>query len=216
MSARSRYGKIFCEPYLELMRGDPAARRSRTALNAASRDEHGMLQYFDAAELHSGWARGRIDDRDGWRSRGSTDMRRGLSISGASRTFWCSDGLLKLALARGRSARGRSGPRARDRIDEALATVATALGIARSMPTCIALRGEILLKRDPADPAPAEEAFLTAIAVAKQQGARSFELLRVACARQALSIDRPPRRSPRRPRARPRRLFADARNARDR
>ena len=37
-------------------------------------------------------------------------------------------------------------------------------------------RGEMLLKRDPANPAPAEEAFLTAIAVAKQQGTRSFEL----------------------------------------
>ena len=37
-------------------------------------------------------------------------------------------------------------------------------------------RGEILLKHDPTNPAPAEEAFLTAIAVAKQQGARSFEL----------------------------------------
>ena len=37
-------------------------------------------------------------------------------------------------------------------------------------------RGEILLKRDPANPAPAEEAFLTAIAVAKQQATRSFEL----------------------------------------
>ena len=38
------------------------------------------------------------------------------------------------------------------------------------------LRGEILLKRDPASPAPAEEAFQTAIAVAKEQGARSFGL----------------------------------------
>ena len=38
------------------------------------------------------------------------------------------------------------------------------------------VRGEILLKRDPANPAPAEEAFQTAIAVAKQQGTRSFEL----------------------------------------
>ena len=37
--------------------------------------------------------------------------------------------------------------------------------------------GEILLKRDPANPAPAEDAFLTAIAVAKRQGARSYELL---------------------------------------
>ena len=34
----------------------------------------------------------------------------------------------------------------------------------------------MLLKRDPANPAPAEEALQTAIAVAKQQGTRSFEL----------------------------------------
>src|SRR5262249_50029080 len=39
------------------------------------------------------------------------------------------------------------------------------------------LRGEILLKRDPADPVPAEGAYQTAIAIAKQQGARSYELL---------------------------------------
>jgi predicted ATPase len=38
------------------------------------------------------------------------------------------------------------------------------------------LRGEILLKRDPANTAPAEEAFLTAIAIAQRQKARSFEL----------------------------------------
>jgi tetratricopeptide (TPR) repeat protein len=37
-------------------------------------------------------------------------------------------------------------------------------------------RGQILLKRDPADPAPAEEAFLAAIALTKQQATRSFEL----------------------------------------
>jgi predicted ATPase len=39
------------------------------------------------------------------------------------------------------------------------------------------LRGDILHKRDPADPAPAEGAYRTAIAIAKQQGARSYELL---------------------------------------
>ena len=38
------------------------------------------------------------------------------------------------------------------------------------------IRGEILRKRNPADVALAEAAFLAAIAVAKQQGARSFEL----------------------------------------
>jgi hypothetical protein len=34
----------------------------------------------------------------------------------------------------------------------------------------------MLLKCDPANPAPAEEAFLSAIAIAKQQSTRSFEL----------------------------------------
>jgi predicted ATPase len=38
------------------------------------------------------------------------------------------------------------------------------------------VRGEMLLKRDPLNPAPAEEAFQTAIAVSKQQTTRSFEL----------------------------------------
>jgi hypothetical protein len=39
------------------------------------------------------------------------------------------------------------------------------------------LRGNILLKRDPADPAQAEEALETSLAIAKHQGARTFELL---------------------------------------
>ena len=38
------------------------------------------------------------------------------------------------------------------------------------------IRGDILLKADPTNSAPAEAAFLAAIAVAQQQKARSFEL----------------------------------------
>ena len=37
--------------------------------------------------------------------------------------------------------------------------------------------GEFLLKRDPANPSPAEDAYRTAIAIAKAQSARSYELL---------------------------------------
>ena len=51
------------------------------------------------------------------------------------------------------------------------------------------VRGEILLKRDPANPGPSEEAFLTAISVAKQQGTRSFQL-RARC-RSPSSTNRP-------------------------
>jgi predicted ATPase len=39
------------------------------------------------------------------------------------------------------------------------------------------LRGEILLIGDPANLAPAEQAFQTAVAIARHQGARSYELL---------------------------------------
>jgi predicted ATPase len=39
------------------------------------------------------------------------------------------------------------------------------------------VRGDILLKRDPADPALAEDAYKTAIAIAKEQSARSYQLI---------------------------------------
>ena len=61
-------------------------------------------------------------------------------------------------------------------IDEGL-TIAEETGEHFTDPYLHRLRGDILLKRDPTNPAPAEEAFQTAIAIAKQQGARSYELL---------------------------------------
>ena len=54
------------------------------------------------------------------------------------------------------------------------------------------VRGDILLRRDPAGPAPAEEAFQAAIAVAKQQATRSFELrTALALAKLCQSTNRP-------------------------
>jgi predicted ATPase len=61
------------------------------------------------------------------------------------------------------------------RIDEALA-LAGETGEHWSDAFLHHCRGEILLKRDPANTAPAEEALLSAIAIAQQQKARSFEL----------------------------------------
>jgi predicted ATPase len=43
-------------------------------------------------------------------------------------------------------------------------------------PLLFRCKGGILLQRDPANPTPAEEAFRAAIAVAQQQGCRSFGL----------------------------------------
>jgi predicted ATPase len=61
------------------------------------------------------------------------------------------------------------------RIDEALG-LAQQTGEHWSDSFLHRIRGEILLKRDVANTAPVEEAFLEAIAVAQQQEARSFEL----------------------------------------
>ena len=61
-----------------------------------------------------------------------------------------------------------------------------------SLPFLHRLRGEILLKRDPPDPAPAEEAFRTAIGIAKEQGARSPHLqAALALAKLYQTTDRP-------------------------
>jgi predicted ATPase len=82
---------------------------------------------------------------------------------------------LKLAL-------GRVEARAGD-LGRALATLDEGLAASERTSHCafdVELnreRGEILLERDPSNPAPAEEAFRTALAIACQQGARSYELL---------------------------------------
>jgi predicted ATPase len=84
------------------------------------------------------------------------------------------------------------------RIDNALASMEAGLALAKETGDRWAdallhrLRGDILLKRDPAKPALAEEALKTAIVIAKQQGARSFELLAaLALARIRQSTGRP-------------------------
>jgi predicted ATPase len=68
-------------------------------------------------------------------------------------------------------------------VDSALAAIDTGLAVAEETgehytdPYLHRLRGELLRTRCPAAPARAEEAFQTAIAVAKGQGARGYVLL---------------------------------------
>jgi tetratricopeptide (TPR) repeat protein len=82
------------------------------------------------------------------------------------------DGLVRIALAEA-EARAGDVERAITTIDEALETV-DRTGCRAFEAELHRIRGEMLLRRD--NPAPAEEAFHTAIAVAKQQGTRSFGL----------------------------------------
>jgi predicted ATPase len=106
-------------------------------------------------------------------SEGLSDMRRSAE-SLRQQDLLNFDGLLKIALA---DAETRAGDRDRAIaiLDEALAT-ANRLGYRAFEAELHRARGEILLQCDPTNPAPAEDAFLTAIAVAKQQGTRSFEV----------------------------------------
>ena len=104
---------------------------------------------------------------------GLEDMRRGVELLREQNVLYF-DGLLKIALAEAEARAGDPG-RAVAILDEALAT-SDRLGHRTFEAELHRARGELLWKRDPANSAPAEEAFLTAIAVAKEQGARSFGL----------------------------------------
>ena len=104
---------------------------------------------------------------------GLEDMRRGVELL-REQNVPEYDGLIKIALADAEASAGDV-ERALAIIEEALAT-SERTGHRAFDAELHRTRGEMLLKRDPANPAPAEEAFHTAIAVAKQQGTRSFEL----------------------------------------
>ena len=100
-------------------------------------------------------------------------MRRGAELLREQNSL-INDGLIKIALAEAEPQAGDV-DRALAVLDEALAT-SERIGHRTFDAELHRVRGEMLVKRDPANPAPAEEALQIAIAVAKQQGTRSFEL----------------------------------------
>ena len=100
-------------------------------------------------------------------------MRRGAELV-REQNFLVFDGSLKIALAEA-EARAGDVDRAIAILDEALAT-SERIGHRTFDAELHRVRGEMLLKRDPPNPALAEEALQAAIAVAKRQATRSFEL----------------------------------------
>ena len=131
--------------------------------------ENGTMQYVNEAELHLGWALGRIKDP----TAGADQVRRILAAfvdQGVRVNLGFYTGLLAELEAETLGA------------DSALARIDEALSLSEqvehrcSLPFLHRLRGELLLKRDPTNPAPAEEAFQTALAIAKEQSARSWGL----------------------------------------
>ena len=153
----------------ELTRGDHARpARNPFDLTRLAR-EHDLPLFRAFAVFLEGWATA----ADGAVGGGLVDMRRGAELL-REQNVLLFDGLLKIALAEA-EARAGDPDRAVTILEEALATV-DRLGYRAFEAELHRARGEILFNRDPADPAPAEEAFLTAIAVAKRQGTRGFEL----------------------------------------
>ena len=155
--------------FLEILRGDAAAALGAAeALEVLGRD-HGMPYWRGTAERFAVWARGRLHDP----AAGAAELERTIAVSaeqGMRGGNWFS--LTLQAELEFRT----------NKLDSALACIDEALALAArteyriNLPFAHLLRGEILLGRDPANPVPAEEAFQTAIAVAKQQGARSWGL----------------------------------------
>ena len=161
--------RISAQAVLEILRDDAeAARRAAEASVAISR-EHGLALYLAFGALPLAWARAKLGDRDA----GSTEFRQALA------EYASQGNKFRLPFYRGLlaeiEAEGGDTEAALAGIDEALALAGETgehwfdAGLHR-------IRGEILVKQNPADPAPAEAAFLAAIAVAQQQKARSFEL----------------------------------------
>ena len=153
----------------ELMRGDPP----RCALNALEltrlTSEHDLPMWGAWGVFLEGLATA----ESGMVSDGLEAMRRGAELL-REQNVLPFDGLQKIVLAEA-EARAGDVDRAVVVLDEALATCERT-GHRAFEAELHRVRGRMLLKRDPANPAPAEEALLTAIAIAKQQGTRSFEL----------------------------------------
>ena len=154
----------------ELMRGE----LSRVAPNALELArlvrEHDLSPHWRAygvflegsASAGSGASRGGLDA-----------MRRGAELL-RDRNVHSFDGLIKISLSEA-EARAGEVDCALAILDEAL-TMCERTGHRAFEAELHRVRGEMLLKHDPVNPAPAEQALQTAIAVAKQQGTRSFEL----------------------------------------
>jgi class 3 adenylate cyclase/predicted ATPase len=168
----------------EMVRGDAGAAQRDAEIAAKLSQENALPLFTALGAVVSAWASALLEGRE----TGTTELRQALAAytnQGNKLFAPFFRGLLAEIEARS-NAEG-----ALTRIDEALA-LAGETGEHWSDAFLDRLRGEILLKRDPAKMAPAEDAFLTAITIAQQQKARSFELrAALSLAKLYHSTDRP-------------------------
>jgi predicted ATPase len=159
----------FLKALFEMFRGDAAGARSAAEIVVELGRTLELPTLALEGALCSAWARAWFDGSDG----GTTEVRRLIAA------FTDQGNRAYLTLFHGRLAEleaEREGvEETLTRIDETLA-LANETGEHWSDALLHRVRGEILSKHDPDNAAPAEEAFLAAIAIARQQKARSFEL----------------------------------------
>ena len=144
----------------------PAAAR-RNPLLEVSRG-HGLGLYLASGALFSSWAHGRLGDR----VIGTAELRKAL-------TAYADQGNKMVApFFQGRLAEfGRGARRGRPLgADRRGAGACRQTGERWTDAFLHRIRADILLKADPTNPVRAEEAYLAAIAIAREQGARSFGL----------------------------------------
>jgi ATP/maltotriose-dependent transcriptional regulator MalT len=167
---------------LEAVRGDAEAVLRVAEILVELSQEYGLAQFLAWGNAFRGWAKARLGGRDV----GVREMREGIAVLAEQ------ESKMHMPFIQGLLADIESeiGESALSRIDGALA-MATQTGQRWSDSFLHRVRGEILLKLDPANAA-AEQAFRAAIAIAQAQKARSFELqAALGLARLYQSIARP-------------------------
>ena len=161
---------LFWKTVLECNRDDVLATQTSADALMGLTEDHGIKTYAEYGRVYAFWANGRLLDANV----GAADLRQALAALTAQGQR------SGVPLVYGLLAELET---ATHRPDVALTLVDQGLGIADETeerytdPYLHRLRGDILLNRDPTDTARAEEAFKTAIAIAKEQSARTYELL---------------------------------------
>ena len=155
---------------LEARRSDPEATLAVAERAISKASENGVKPFIAVASVGKSWAIGRLLDP----ATGALELERelqnldrvGLKLGSTFRYCLLAD----LEALAGNIASGLR------RIEEGLA-ISIATGERWSDPDFYRLRGDLLLKADPRIGGAAEDAYQTSIAIAKEQGARSYVLL---------------------------------------
>jgi predicted ATPase len=151
-------------------------RYNREAVATHSQALADIVSRYDLPAFWAGWAvffQGWAKWSDGAEESRLAEMRRGIAINMEQGNILFLPSL-EAALAESEASAGKIAAGLR-RLDGALVEL-EATENRRCEAEMHRIRGEILLKRDPADTAAAEQSLQAAIAIAQSQKARSFEL----------------------------------------